>query len=260
MPRDLGLEDLPVLLTESPNSTDQGVEQHPTSAVVRRAEQQPRTLRTLHPYTSPLTTSDVESCVALENAAFQVERERCSREKFIYRLSKCGELSLGLFCTATPDSDIPAETLKTGRPVETSRKDGAIAVLLAHIIATRSKDEVVTDKSMDYPLDWDSLHPAGTTTVGHQEDGRTICLHSLAVLPSYQDKGLGRTIMMAYMQQMNGAGIADRIALIAHDYMVEFYEKLGFKNKGPSEAQFGGGGWIDMVFELKSLDARAIYG
>lgn len=30
-------------------------------------------------------------------------------------------------------------------------------------------------------------------------------------------------------------------------HLVPFYEKIGFKNKGRSKAQFGGGGWIDMV-------------
>jgi len=66
--------------------------------------------------------------------------------------------------------------------------------------------------------------------------------------------------MMAYMQQMNGAGIADRLALIAHDHKMNWYEQLGFTNKGKSSVQFGGGGWYDMVFELKSLEARATYG
>ena len=34
----------------------------------------------LHPYIQTLTVADLESCVALENAAFP-EHERCSREK-----------------------------------------------------------------------------------------------------------------------------------------------------------------------------------
>lgn len=34
----------------------------------------------LHPYVQTLTVADVESCVALENAAFP-EHERCSRDK-----------------------------------------------------------------------------------------------------------------------------------------------------------------------------------
>jgi len=69
---------------------------------------------------------------------------------------------------------------------------------------------------MDYPRDWESASTIDNKA-GHHEDGRTICVHSLGVLPEYQGTGIGRTIMMAYMQQMNGAGIADRLALIAHD-------------------------------------------
>lgn len=47
---------------------------------------QTRTLRSLHPYTRPLTVSDLDSCIALENAAFD-ENERCSPDKvswFLY--------------------------------------------------------------------------------------------------------------------------------------------------------------------------------
>lgn len=47
---------------------------------------QTRTLRSLHPYTRPLTVSDLDSCIALENAAF-AENERCSPDKvswFLY--------------------------------------------------------------------------------------------------------------------------------------------------------------------------------
>lgn len=49
-------------------------------------EGQGRSLRSLHPYTRPLTISDLDSCIALENAAFD-ENERCSPEKaswFLY--------------------------------------------------------------------------------------------------------------------------------------------------------------------------------
>ncbi|KFY14158.1 hypothetical protein V492_02818 [Pseudogymnoascus sp. VKM F-4246] len=221
-------------------------------------EGQARTLRSLHPYTRPLTISDLDSCIALENAAFD-ENERCSPDKFKYRLSKCGEISLGLFCTATPDSDIPAATLKTGKPVETSRANGAVSVLLAHVVATKTRDGLATDVAMDYPKDWESVK-RDEHKEGHHEDGRTICVHSLAVLPEFQGSGIGRTIMMAYMQQMNGAGIADRLAIIAHGHLVSYYEKLGFVSKGPSEAQFGGGGWFDLIFDLKSIEARAMYG
>lgn len=235
---------------------------HQRAFVIVPEHQRPKGPAKLHPYTRPLTISDIDSVVALENAAFEDPQERATREKLRYRLTKCGELCLGIFCTVVPGSHVKAETLATGRPVETSRRDGAISVLIGHVIACKTTDPVVTDESMDYPQDWEAPHssPASPSTVGHQEAGRTIVIHSVAILPSYQGRGLGRILVLAYMQQMNGAGIADRLALLAHDHKIGWYEKLGFTNQGKSGVTFGGGGWHDMIFELRSLEARAIYG
>jgi hypothetical protein len=134
---------------------------------------------------------------------------------------------LGIFCTVLPGSDVEAETFATGKPVETSRKDGAISVLLGHVVAAKTTSSLVTDDCMAYPSDWESDHPA-TSPLGHQEGGRTIALHSVAILPHFQGRGLGRILMMAYMQQMNGAGIADGLALIAHD-VSSFFGKFCFQ-------------------------------
>jgi hypothetical protein len=41
--------------------------------------------------------------------------------------------------------------------------------------------------------------------------------------------------------------LADCIMLIAHDYLIRFYESTGFKNCGSSHCQFAGGGWFDLV-------------
>ncbi len=72
------------------------------------------------------------------------------------------------------------ETLAAARPVETDRADKAVSVLLAHIVATRCRGESITDDDMDYPRDWRTR--GGTSAaVGHQESGRTLALHSLAV-------------------------------------------------------------------------------
>lgn len=269
MPRDME-EEKPapaVTLTESPGKVteslnkpeDPASRQYLKDFVIIPQDQQYKGPANLHPYTRPLTISDLESVVALENAAFPDPTERATREKFIYRLNKCGELCLGIFCTVVPGSGIQAETLATGKPVETSRKDGAVSVLIGHVVATKTTSQLVTDESMSYPSDWESEEPA-PSNLGHQEIGRTIVLHSVAILPQFQGRGLGRVLMMAYMQQMNGAGIADRLALIAHDHKMQWYEKLGFTNKGKSGVSFGGGGWYDMVFELRSLEARATYG
>jgi hypothetical protein len=93
MSGDFEKEDIPTaMLTESPNETDQGeggIDDSEGRFVLLKDHGgedntdmgQARGLRTLHPYTRPLTISDLESVVALENAAFDNEQERCSREK-----------------------------------------------------------------------------------------------------------------------------------------------------------------------------------
>jgi GNAT superfamily N-acetyltransferase len=120
--------------------------------------------------------------------------------------------------------DVKAATFKTGKPVETCRKNGAVTVLLAHIVATKTTGDVVSDDAMDFPRDWETVKQNRALKIGHREEGRTICVHSLAVVPGYQGRGLGRILLTAYLQQMNGAGIADRVAIIAHD--VSFFPNM----------------------------------
>jgi len=262
MSDDLIQEETPRTLTESPNHVTEspGSPGKPQMEfVIIPEDQQVVNHAKLHPYTRPLTIYDLESVIALENAAFTNPADRATREKLAYRLNKCGELCLGIFCTVVPETGFNSPTLSTGRPVETSRKNGAISVLLGHVIATKTTDSTASDQSMDYPKDWASENPT-PSTAGHQEGGRTIVLHSVAILPELQSRGLGRILVTAYVQQMNGAGIADRLALIAHDHKVGWYEKIGFSNKGKSETAFGDGNWTDLIFELKSLEARAAYG
>lgn len=155
-------------------------------------------------------------------------------------------MALGLFATAKPNSPLSgASTAASAHPPDSTNPDNK-GILLAHIVSTKCDSEVVTDESMDFPPEWRqgvSEHDRR----GHQEKGRTIALHSLGVLPAYQRIGLGRTILKSYIQRMETSGVADRIALLAHGPLVEYYETFGFVNKGESVAQFGGGGWNDMV-------------
>ncbi|KAF2996944.1 hypothetical protein E8E14_001533 [Neopestalotiopsis sp. 37M] len=206
------------------------------------------------PNIRPLTVSDLESCVALENSAFTDPNHRCSREKFEYRLSSCPELCMGVFCTVSPEAakGWEIETCKTAHAVETGRDDGSVSVLFAHIVGTRCRGEVITDADMDYPRDFRTVKGTANRSgyVGHREDGRTVAIHSLAVHPKLQGCGLGKLIMKAYMQQINNSGTADRISLIAQSYLVNYYTRFGFVHKGESQASFGGGGWHDLTITL----------
>ena len=84
-------------------------------------------------------------------------------------------------------------------------------------------------------------------SVGHEEGGSTIAIHSLAVDPEHQGKQVGSTLMKSYIQRIRDAQIAERIAIIVHDHLIPFYESFGFESHGPSKCQFGGGNWVDMV-------------
>ncbi|KAK5167185.1 uncharacterized protein LTR77_007916 [Saxophila tyrrhenica] len=258
MPRDLGavakekaLNDMPEL-TKSPEDMDERQKRRapmdaeddmPQGSLFSQMVQNNDKRDELHPYTQTLTISDVESCTRLEEEAFP-PNERATREKFQYRLQTCGSLCMGLYTSSSNPSSIP--TASTATPVYSgapSRK----AVLLAHIVATKSTHPTVTDADMSIP----ATYPASFSGVGHNEAGRTVCIQSLAVLPQYQRRGLGTTLMKAYLQRMESHAIGDRVALLAHEGMVGFYEGLGFVRQGESEASFGGGGWVDMVRELK---------
>ncbi|KAI0971382.1 hypothetical protein F4678DRAFT_461330 [Xylaria arbuscula] len=229
----------------------------------RRRRQSVRSAQDLLPFSyspliRPLTISDLESCVALENAAFANPAYRCTRDKFVYRLTACPELCMGVFCTVVPANTQGWEidTLHTARPVETGRNDGAVSVLLAHIVATRSDDPVVTDDAMGYPQRDNAARARsndadGSRILGHREFGRTVCIHSLAVHPKLQGVGLGKLIVKAYLQQIKSSALADRVALICQEHLVNYYKRYGFSHNGPSEASLGGGGWNDMVFDLR---------
>jgi ribosomal protein S18 acetylase RimI-like enzyme len=161
--------------------------------------------------------------------------------QFQYRLAKCSELSLGIF-TSSESSSIP--TYASAAPVYSGAPNRK-SVLLGHIVATKTNGSTVTDNDMAIPSD-DSSDPS----LGNKEEGRTVAIHSLAVLPEFQHKGLGSTLMKAYLDRLAKQDVADKAALIAHEHMIPYYEKLGFKNKGKSPAQFGDGGWFDMVKEI----------
>ncbi|KAI4245942.1 MAG: hypothetical protein L6R40_002158 [Gallowayella cf. fulva] len=216
--------------------------------VSRHAKVDSRDLSDLHPYVQTLSLSDLESCVALESATFP-EPERCSREKFMYRLTTCPELSLGLFSTSGPDG--PAASLPTyshSRPPD-SASPTQRSTLVAQVIATKCISTTVTDESMEYPSNWRSQMSLSERQ-GHQEHGRTIAIHSLAALPEFRGRGLGKIVMRSYMQRMETSGIADRIVLLAHGHLVKYYEALGFRNTGKSEAKFGGGDWYNMLWNI----------
>ncbi|KAI7359637.1 hypothetical protein KC320_g286 [Hortaea werneckii] len=275
MPRDLhaiakeeGLQGMP-RLTKSPEEVE-GTPEQPTSAPKPSVEpdhptggamdavndqgnfQTPALSKRddLHPYTQSLSINDIDSCTKLEEETFP-PNERATREKFEYRLKHCGELCVGVY-TSHSENKIP--TAETSAPVYSGAPQRK-AVLIGHLIVTKTTHLTVTDADMGVPSSSSSSSSSSSTDPSssgpHKEEGRTILIHSLAVLPQYQHLGLGRTLMESFLQRTEALGVADRAALITHEKLIPYYERFGFQNKGLSECQFAGGGWFDMIRELR---------
>ncbi|SLM33709.1 GNAT domain [Lasallia pustulata] len=218
----------------------------PTPQLSSRPEKLERTAK-LHPYVQTLSIADLDSCERLESSCFP-EEERCTAAKFHYRLTTCPDLCIGLFSTTDSSSPVADAATYPAARAPDSFSPQLKSVLIAHVIATKTIAPGVTDESMEIPSNWQSdLTRDDDDTKGHSENGRTLALHSLAVLPAFQNQGLGKTILKSYMQRMSSSGVADRIALLAHDGLVKFYESVGYVNKGKSGVTIGGGGWNNLV-------------
>ncbi|KFA54542.1 hypothetical protein S40293_08063 [Stachybotrys chartarum IBT 40293] len=166
-------------------------------------------MASLSTYIRQLTIQDLEECHSVEAAAFP-----------------------------------PAEAA-TWEKIATSTSAGD--QLLAHIIATRSGNSTVKDEDMAYPQDWRSSSTVDQS-IGHQPGGRTITLHSLAVLPRRQRSGLGKALMTAYIKHFQSSGTVDRISILTYERLVPYYKGLGFKHLGRSESEYAGIAWHDLTY------------
>lgn len=111
----------------------------------------------------------------------------------------------------------------------------------------------ITEGSMHMPDNWRNL-PAGQACIvdgqliGNDPNGKTIAVHSVVMSPEYQGNGAGKALVKAYIEYIKELKVAtDGIVLIAHDYLIKFYEGAGFVNRGRSSCQFAGDVWYDLV-------------
>lgn len=123
--------------------------------------------------------------------------------------------------------------------------------LIGQISATKTTDATVTEAAMASPRPKD--HIAG----GHRPEGRTVCIHAVAVAPEFQMLGLGRRMLTAYVQHLKQKDMAHRVAILAHAHLLGYYESFGFVNMGLSKNPYGNGGWYDMILDLHSSTAAA---
>jgi ribosomal protein S18 acetylase RimI-like enzyme len=101
---------------------------------------------------------------------------------------------------------------------------------------------------MNVPEGWNSSTAIDASpATGHKPGGRTVALHSLAVLPELQGSRVGTTLLRAFIQMVKDAKIVDRISLITFDRLVPWYKRFGFENKGKSKTEYAGKEFYDLV-------------
>lgn len=216
----------------------------------------------------PLTIEDLSLCLDLEARGFP-EAERCTEEKFKYRLTVCPELCSGLFVREygykynainLPDVAKKLENEEKGNSESSDSQsedsgDEKLPVrlsvvketLIGHVIATKIFSDKITSASMELPV-------AGDPKTGHIEQSRTIGVHGLVIDPKWQGKNLGTLLMHDYIQKLSNQDLGSRVSIIAHKGLVPFYEKIGFVNHGESQCKFANEVWYDLSIDLVSQE------
>lgn len=118
--------------------------------------------------------------------------------------------------------------------------------LVGHILATK------IPKASSTATTFITLESMGKT---HSEPSDTIGIHSVVISPSYQRKNLATLLLTDYIQKLSNQEIGKKIAIIAHEPLIPFYERVGFKVVGENkevskDPSFANVKWIDMVREL----------
>ncbi|AQZ12310.1 PAA1 (YDR071C) [Zygosaccharomyces parabailii] len=177
----------------------------------------------LHMYVRPLILEDDSQVIALEAQGFP-PAERASPQTIDYRLNTCPELCSGLFIREFNDAkEVKAEKL------------------IGHILGTKvGRNGFIRLEDMG---------------CSHNESSNTVAIHSLVIDPSYQKKNLATLLLTDYIQKLSNQEIGERIVIIAHEPLVPFYERVGFKVVGENkdvakDPAFAQSKWIDMVREL----------
>lgn len=89
---------------------------------------------------------------------------------------------------------------------------------------------------------------AAGTAIRDDPGVKTIAVHSVVIVPEFQGRGVGKELVVAYVEYIRGLGLGfERVVLIAHDHLIRFYEGVGFVNFGIGGCLFAGGGWNDLV-------------
>lgn len=86
--------------------------------------------------------------------------------------------------------------------------------------------------------------------IGHDPAGRNMVVFALAVLPEFQKQGIASQLMSAFVEEAL-AGSKENVLLMCKQYLINYYERMGFNHIGLSRSAHGGAEWHEMRLELR---------
>lgn len=102
--------------------------------------------------------------------------------------------------------------------------------LIGYVCSTLSPSQSLTHDSM-------SKHVLGSSSV---------CVHSVTIIPAHRRKGIASALLREYISRLSAAGEYERILLITHEELRQFYDGVGFEFVGLSPVQHGLRPWYEM--------------
>jgi guanine nucleotide exchange factor len=80
----------------------------------------------------------------------------------------------------------------------------------------------------------------------HEAGGSSVCIHSVCVDSSYRRKGVASKMLEEYTKRLSKDLTVCQLLLIAHEELVQLYEKAGFEYKGKSIVEHGNRPWFEL--------------
>uniref|UniRef100_A0A8C7ZAG2 Serotonin N-acetyltransferase n=1 Tax=Oryzias sinensis TaxID=183150 RepID=A0A8C7ZAG2_9TELE len=97
---------------------------------------------------------------------------------------------------------------------------------------------------------WDKERLSQKAMTQHVPDTPTVHIHVLSVHRHCRQQGKGSILLWRYLQYLRCMPGLRRALLICEDFLVPFYRKAGFKEKGPSEISVSNMQFQEMEYAL----------
>ncbi|KAJ8283997.1 hypothetical protein COCON_G00028470 [Conger conger] len=100
---------------------------------------------------------------------------------------------------------------------------------------------------------WDKERLAQEAMSAHVADTSTVHIHVLSVHRHCRQQGKGSVLLWRYLQHLRCLPGLRRALLVCEEFLVPFYRKAGFKEKGPSAIAVGSLTFTEMEYPLGGL-------